>query len=44
MDALLSDRGIEHTFFVSDGGHDMTNWRKFLYEYAQLLFRDKWLK
>jgi enterochelin esterase-like enzyme len=40
MDALLSDRGIEHTFFVSDGGHEMANWRKFLYEYAQVLFRD----
>jgi len=41
MDALLSDRGIEHTFFVSDGGHEMANWRKYLYEYAQLLFQDE---
>lgn len=40
MDAFLSDRGIEHKFYVSDGGHDMANWRKFLYEYAQLLFKD----
>ena len=40
MDALLSSRGIEHTFFISDGGHDMANWRKYLYEYAKLLFPD----
>jgi enterochelin esterase family protein len=41
LDAFLSDRGIEHTFFVTDGGHEMANWRKFLYEYAQLLFQDE---
>jgi enterochelin esterase family protein len=41
LDAFLSDRGIEHTFFVSDGGHEMANWRKYLYEYAQLLFQDE---
>jgi enterochelin esterase family protein len=41
MDALLSAKGIEHKFFVSDGGHEMANWRKFLCEYAQLLFKDK---
>lgn len=41
MDAFLSDRSIKHIFFVTDGGHDMANWRKFLYEYAQLLFQDE---
>ncbi len=40
MDAILTDLGIQHTFLKSDGGHDMTNWRKYLYEYAQLLFQD----
>lgn len=38
MDALLSELDIEHIFQVSDGGHEMSNWRKYLYEYAQLLF------
>ena len=41
LDAALTDLDIEHTFFVSDGGHSMANWRKYLYEYAQLLFQDK---
>ena len=40
LDATLTDLGIEHTFFASDGGHNMSNWRKYLYEYAQLLFRE----
>ena len=39
LDMVLTDLGIEHTFFVSDGGHDMANWRKYLFEYAQVLFR-----
>ncbi len=40
LDATLTELGIEHTFFASDGGHDMSNWRKYLYEYAQLLFQN----
>jgi len=40
LDATLTVLNIEHTFFVSDGGHDMANWRKYLYEYAQLLFQN----
>jgi enterochelin esterase family protein len=40
LDALLTELKIEHRFVTSDGGHDMTNWRKYLYEYAQLIFRD----
>jgi enterochelin esterase family protein len=39
MDAFLSKQGIEHKFFVSDGGHEMANWRKYLYEYSKLLFQ-----
>jgi enterochelin esterase-like enzyme len=38
LDNALMDLGIEHTFYVSNGGHDMTNWRKYLFEYARLLF------
>ena len=40
MDSSFTELGIDHTFFVSDGGHDMVNWRKYLYNYAQLLFHD----
>ncbi|MBN1999051.1 hypothetical protein JW935_15945 [candidate division KSB1 bacterium] len=40
MDQLLSELDIEHSFFVSDGGHEMANWRIYLYEFAQLLFRE----
>jgi enterochelin esterase family protein len=40
FDALLSERGVDHTFFVSEGGHSMTNWRRYLYDFAQLIFRD----
>ena len=41
MCRLLSDCGIEPSVFVSDGGHEMANWRRFLYEYAQRLFEDR---
>jgi enterochelin esterase family protein len=41
LDTFLSEQGIEHIFFISDGGHEMANWRKYLYEYAQLLFQNK---
>jgi enterochelin esterase family protein len=40
IDTILNDLGIEHTFYVSEGGHEMTNWRKYLHLYAQLLFQD----
>jgi enterochelin esterase family protein len=41
LSGVLKDLDIEHNFFESDGGHEMANWRKYLYEYAQLLFRDE---
>ena len=40
MDSLLTHLGIDHTFHVTDGGHDMRNWRKYLYQYTQTLFQD----
>jgi enterochelin esterase family protein len=40
MDSLLTSLGIEHEFHISEGGHNMRNWRKYLYHYAQILFRD----
>ena len=34
----LSDKGIDHTYRLTDGGHDWTVWRKYLAELLPLLF------
>jgi enterochelin esterase family protein len=39
LDALLTAKGIKHEFHVSEGGHTWINWRHYLHDYAQLLFR-----
>lgn len=39
MKTIFSELKIKHTFLDIDGGHDMETWRKFLYEYIQLLFQ-----
>ena len=39
LDAALTKNGLEHTFFVSDGGHTWANWRKYLNTFAPLLFK-----
>ena len=39
MDAALTRNGLEHTFYVTDGGHTWANWRKYLNTFAPLLFR-----
>ena len=39
LDAALTANGLEHTFFVSDGGHVWANWRLYLNTFAQLLFK-----
>lgn len=39
LDAMLTDLGLEHTFFVSDGGHEWKNWRLYLQTFAPLLFK-----
>jgi enterochelin esterase family protein len=39
LDVLLTQRGIVHQFHQSEGGHTWINWRHYLYDYAQLLFR-----
>ncbi|MGH9661077.1 MAG: esterase [Bryobacteraceae bacterium] len=36
---VLNKRGIRHTLHVSGGGHTWINWRRYLHDYAQLLFR-----
>jgi len=40
LDAALTGLNIEHDFTVSDGGHSMFNWRKYLYRLTQELFRE----
>ena len=39
LDAALTRNGLEHTFRVSSGGHTWANWRIYLNEFAQLLFK-----
>ncbi len=39
MDALLTEAGLEHTFFQSDGGHVWANWRLYLNTLAPKLFK-----
>ena len=39
LDAALTANGLDHTFYVSDGGHVWANWRLYLNTFAQLLFK-----
>jgi enterochelin esterase-like enzyme len=39
LDAALTKNGMEHTFFVTGGGHTWANWRIYLNTFAQLLFK-----
>ena len=39
LDKKLTDAGLDHTFFVSDGGHTWANWRLYLNTFAPLLFK-----
>lgn len=39
MLALLEQTGVRHTYVPSEGGHTYENWRSYLHEFAQLLFR-----
>lgn len=39
LDAALTANGLEHTFYVSDGGHTWPNWRLYLNNFAPLLFK-----
>jgi enterochelin esterase-like enzyme len=39
LDAALTRNGLEHTFFVTDGGHTWSNWRIYLNTFARLLFK-----
>jgi enterochelin esterase-like enzyme len=39
LDKALTAAGLEHTFFVSEGGHTWPNWRLYLSTFAPLLFK-----
>jgi len=39
LDAALTRNGLEHTFFVTSGGHTWANWRIYLNTFAPLLFK-----
>ncbi len=39
LDAALTANGLEHTYFVTDGGHTWANWRYYLNTFAPLLFK-----
>jgi enterochelin esterase-like enzyme len=40
LSETLARHGIEHTFNETSGGHVWINWRLYLRDFAQLLFRD----
>ncbi len=39
LDAKLNEFDMEHTFYVTDGGHTWSNWRKYLNTFAPKLFK-----
>lgn len=39
LDAALTRNGLEHTFFISGGGHTWANWRIYLNTFGPLLFK-----
>lgn len=39
LDVALTRNGLEHTFFISGGGHTWANWRVYLNTFGQLLFK-----
>lgn len=39
LDAALTEGGLDHIFYQSDGGHVWANWRLYLNEFAPKLFK-----
>jgi enterochelin esterase family protein len=39
LDQMLTDNGLEHTYFVTPGGHTWSNWRIYLNTFAPKLFK-----
>jgi enterochelin esterase-like enzyme len=40
LDETLTKHGIDHVYRVTEGRHEWTVWRHYLYEVAPLLFKD----
>jgi enterochelin esterase-like enzyme len=40
LDAILTSKGIPHTWRATDGNHTYTYWRRYLAEFTPLLFRN----
>jgi enterochelin esterase family protein len=38
---FLKENDIKHTANTTDGAHTWLNWRKYYYEFAQLIFKEK---
>ena len=39
VEQMLTKQGMEHTMFISGGGHTWTNWRYYLNNFVPLLFK-----
>ena len=39
LDRTLTEQGLDHIFYVSDGGHVWANWRLYLNTFAPMLFK-----
>ena len=39
LDAALTANGLEHTYYVNEGGHVWANWRHYLDTFAPMLFK-----
>ncbi len=39
LDKTLTEQGLDHVYFVSDGGHTWSNWRLYLNSFAPKLFK-----
>ena len=39
LDQALTENGLDHTYFVTEGGHTWANWRHYLNTFAPLLFK-----
>lgn len=39
LDKVLTEIGLEHTFYTTEGGHTWANWRHYLNTFAPLLFK-----
>jgi enterochelin esterase family protein len=41
LDSLLKEKAIQHDFLITEGAHNWPVWRRFLADFAPLLFVEK---